>query len=153
MLTKTQIALIRREFSELALDTDSFTSCFYVRLFRLAPELRSLFPADLGPQRKKLSAALAMVAGALDRPEVMLAAARAMGVRHVAYGASEAQLTTVGEALLGALQERLGDNFGDPSRKAWSLAFLLVADAMADGMRDAMTVAAANGPFSALHPA
>ena len=69
-MTPDQVKLVQQSFSKVAPISDQAAILFYDRLFEVAPEVKSMFPADMTEQRKKLMATLAVVVnglGDLDR--------------------------------------------------------------------------------------
>src|SRR5260221_13517249 len=84
--------------------------------------MSEFFPADMIEQRRKLMAMLAAVVKGLGNLEQVLPAASALAKRHVSYGAKARHYPVVGAALLGALEEGLGDGWtpegADPGRIA-----------------------------------
>ena len=52
-----QIALIRTSFAKVQPRMDELGSVFYARLFATKPELRELFPQDMGRVKARLHAA------------------------------------------------------------------------------------------------
>ena len=128
------IMLVRRHFSQLKGSEASFADAFYTRLFEIAPELRSMFPADLAGQGRKLMTTLAFAIGALDRPDVLAPAVRELGTRHVGYGVTEAHFQPVATALLETLSGGVGSDFEPHGRTAWTKAVTALAGLMAEGM-------------------
>ncbi len=135
-MTPTDIAAIRADFAAVGIAADAFAARFYDRLFRLDPTLRTLFPADLSPQRRKLVQALATVVAGLDRLDGIVGAIRGLGCRHGGYGVTAEHYATVGEALLATLEERL-ESFDETHRAAWGRAYTTLADVMIDAAREA----------------
>jgi nitric oxide dioxygenase len=145
-LTVRQISLVRSSFAEVAPIADLAAGLFYDRLFAVLPEVRRLFPADLGPQRTKLMQALALAVASLDRPEAILPVLRELGRRHAGYGVVDAHYAAVGESLLWTLRQGLGDGFTPEVEAAWAETYALVATTMIEGSRrprDATAAAAA----------
>ena len=131
-----EIELIRSSWARAAAAPDIAAGLFYARLFRLAPETRPLFRGDMGLQGRKLMQTLGFVVDHLDAPGRLGAETRALGARHVDYGAEPAHYAAVGEALLWTLGETLGPAFDAETRAAWSAAYTSLTDAMLDGARD-----------------
>ncbi len=114
-----QIGLIRASWARVAPAAPMAARLFYGRLFRIAPETRALFQADMKAQGRKLMATLGFVVDHLDRPDVLALAARDLAIRHVGYGVSAEQYAPVGEALIWTLKELLGPAFGEREKAAW----------------------------------
>src|SRR5258705_13511351 len=61
MMTPDQVTLVQESFAKVAPISDPAAALFYDRLFEVAPSVKSMFPADMTEQRKKLMATLAYV--------------------------------------------------------------------------------------------
>ena len=96
---------------------------FYDRLFDIAPQMRAMFPDDMGEQRRKLMAMLAGVVKGLGNLEQVLPAASALAKRHVSYGAKAEHYPVVGAALLWTLEKGLGDGWTPEVADAWGTAY------------------------------
>ena len=62
-MTPDQIELVQQSFAKVAPISEQAAVLFYDRLFEVAPSVKSMFPADMTLQRKKLMATLAVVVG------------------------------------------------------------------------------------------
>ena len=103
---------------------------FYSRLFEIAPGVKPLFKTDITVQGRKLMASLAFVVKNLEHPDLLVPAVEKLGRRHVDYGAKEEHYPIVGQALLWALEQGLGDAFTKPVKEAWEAAYGLLASVM-----------------------
>jgi truncated hemoglobin YjbI len=65
---------------------------FYDRLLELAPQVKTMFPADMTEQRRKLVATLAFAMSGLANFQSMLPAASALAKRHIACWAMPGRL-------------------------------------------------------------
>ncbi len=122
-MTPSQIKLVQDSFAKVAPISEQAAVIFYDRLFEVAPQVRSMFPADMAEQRKKLMATLAVVVGGLSNLETILLAASALAKRHVGYGAMAEHYSVVGAALLWTLERGLGDAWTPEVAEAWSAAY------------------------------
>jgi hemoglobin-like flavoprotein len=122
-MTPDQVKLVQQSFSRVAPISDQAAVLFYDRLFDIAPQVRSMFPADMTEQRKKLMTMLAAVVGGLNNLPSILPAASALAKRHVAYGAKAEHYPVVGAALLWTLEKGLGDGWTADVAAAWSAAY------------------------------
>jgi len=133
---------------------------FYKRLFELRPDLRPLFPGDMARQQDKLAATLNFIVKSLDWPLAEWAKEQdpetdlflvvlALGRRHrTLYSVSDAHYAPVGEALMWALDQGLGQVFQGTTRTAWEKAYKMLSTTMKLG---ASVVEV--GPKPAPHPA
>ena len=129
-MTSQQIELVQRSFVKAEPVLESVMIMFYDRLFELDPTLRRMFHSSREEQARKLSHVLTIAVRALNRPQQILAAVEELGRRHLTYGVREEHYSTVGEALLWALQTALGDAFASEVREAWACAYMFLASTM-----------------------
>lgn len=130
-MTPDQVERIQTSWSAVEPISDEVATLFYRRVFELDPMIRRLFRwTDMVQHKKILMQTLAVVVRGLDRLDLLAPAIEALGRRHAGYGAREAQYDTVGEALLWALRESLGDAFTPDVREAWAEAYYTIASVM-----------------------
>jgi len=122
-MTPDQVTLVQESFAKVAPISDTAAVLFYDRLFEVAPSVKSMFPADMTEQRKKLMATLAFVVNGLGKLESILPAASALATRHVSYGARKEHYPVVGAALLWTLEKGLGDGWTPDVADAWTAAY------------------------------
>jgi hemoglobin-like flavoprotein len=129
-MNPADIQLVRNGFAAVSSDRQAFAAAIFERLFANDPGLRALFATDMEAHGAKLLAALGQVVKSLDRLEPILDHLRTLAHRHVAYGVEREHYDLLGDALLGALAERLDDGFEGKARAAWAAAYSLLAKAM-----------------------
>lgn len=129
-MTPEQVQLVQSSFQKVLPIADTAADLFYERLFTIAPEVKPLFPDDLGPQKKKLMQMLATAVGNLHQVEKILPAVEDLGKRHVAYGVTPKHYEPVGAALLWTLEKGLGPEFTPPVKAAWTEVYTTVAGVM-----------------------
>lgn len=143
----TQMSLnldeLETSFDLVAPRGDELMDEFYSLLFAAAPAVRSLFPDDLGRQKKMLLAALVLVRKSLRDLDAIAPTLRRLGARHVAYGARPEHYPVVGEVLIAAMATIAGDAWTPEYQRAWSETFELVAATMLEGAQQATLDAAA----------
>ncbi len=127
------IERLENSFNLLAPRADELVDRFYARLFGKAPGLRSLFPDDLGGQKKKLIAALVMVVKNLRSPEKLHDPLVEMGNRHVGYGAAPEHYPVVRDTLVETMGELAGDAWSANLTQDWNGALDFVAGVMLEG--------------------
>jgi len=121
-MTPEQVALVQESFAKVAPIADQAAIMFYDRLFELAPQVKTMFAADMTEQRRKLMATLAFAVNGLANFQSMLPAASALAKRHIAYGAKPEHYPVVGAALLWrTLEKGLGDAW--TAEAAWAAAY------------------------------
>jgi hemoglobin-like flavoprotein len=143
MLTANDIALVRASFARVLPIKDAAADLFYARLFEVAPQVRTLFPDDLREQKQKLMAMIATAVGGLTDLEALVPKVKALGARHVAYGATAGHYEVVGEVLLWTLERGLGDSFTPGVRAAWTKVYGVLAATMQAGAAEVMELRAA----------
>jgi hemoglobin-like flavoprotein len=141
MVTHRQKALVQGSFAAIAPKADEVTAMFYGRLFELDPTLRSMFKADMQPQRQKLAQMLTAAVKGLDRPEQLIPVVRELGRRHATYGVVDAHYDTVGAALLWTLERQFGATFTPEVNEAWTAVYTLLATTMKEAAREALAAA------------
>lgn len=137
-MTPEEITRIEAAAASLPAVAESFSRFFYDTLFEIAPELRPLFPDDLGEQEAKLFDELqALITLGLDLSDggtSFTSRAHDLGHRHVDYGTQPVHYELLGQALLVALAEFVPD-WGPTDRAAWIRLYGLVAQTMLEGSR------------------
>src|SRR5207248_1181716 len=112
-------------------------SLFYARLFELDPSLQPLFKTDMQVQRRALMSMLRTAVIGLDHLDALVPAVESLARRHVGYGVKDADYDTVGQALLDALQQGLGDGFTSEIRGAWVEVYALLSGVMRGAAKQA----------------
>lgn len=129
-MTPDQVTLVQESFKKVVPIADKAADLFYDRLFTIAPDVRSLFPADLSEQKKKLMQVLATAVTNLHQVEKVLPVVEELGRKHVAYGVTERHYEPVGAALLWTLEQGLGSDFSPLVKAAWTETYTTVAGVM-----------------------
>lgn len=147
-----QKQLVQKSFARVIPIADQAAMLFYERLFTLDPSLRPLFKSDIRQQAMKLMNTLQYAVYALDDVETIIPALQSLGRNHVDYGVQDEHYATVGEALIWALAQGLGEHFTDEVRDAWMEVYGLLSTVMRDAAaevneevnEDTMTLASRN---------
>jgi hemoglobin-like flavoprotein len=129
-MTPDQVKLVQQSFSNVVPISDQAAVMFYGRLFEIAPQVKSMFPADMTEQRGKLMATLTAVVNGLGNLSSILPAASALAKRHVAYGARPEHYPVVGAALLWTLEKGLGNGWTPEVADAWKAAYATLSGFM-----------------------
>jgi len=126
---------------------------FYRRLFEIDPGLRPMFSAvSLDEQIHKLVTMLDLVVHWLDVPDKLVPVLKKLGERHSTYGVQDDHYGKVGAALIGTLEEGLGDKFTPELRSAWTEAFMLISSLMRRGAAKISGAFPVAKPTDALSP-
>jgi hemoglobin-like flavoprotein len=131
-VTPAQIDLVQSSFAKVAPIAETAAGLFYGRLFEIAPQVQPLFRGDMKDQGRKLMTTLGVVINNLKNPDVIVPAAKALAVKHVAYGVTAEHYAPVGAALIWTLEQGLGDEFTPETRDAWVAAYTLLSGVMID---------------------
>ncbi len=147
LLTAEEKQMIVRSYRLIAPISETVGDLFYRRLFETRPQYRTLFPDDMGKQKRKLMAMLAFIAKCLDwaegqwrqdvRPdEDLFLVVLALGRRHhVLYKIPDDSYDPVRASLLWALEQGLGDAFTKDFRRAWDKLYNVLATSMQLGAK------------------
>ena len=133
-MTPERRQLVTESWKQLAPNAHQVGQIFYRRLFEIDPSLRTLFAHTiLDEQIRKLTTMLDLIVHWLDVPERLVPVLKQLGARHGGYGVQDDHYGKVAAALIGALEERLGDAFTPELRGAWTEAYLLISSLMRRG--------------------
>ena len=133
-MTPERRQLVTESWKKLAPNATLVGQIFYRRLFEIDPELRPLFSATLlDEQIRKLTTMLDLIVHWLDVPERLVPVLKQLGARHSGYGVQDEHYGKVATALIGTLEEGLGDDFTPELRGAWTEAYLLISSLMRRG--------------------
>lgn len=77
---------------------------FYETLFRLSPDLRTLFPDEMSEQSRKFAATLVVTINSLSDWEAFRPVIEALARRHVSYGVQAEHYELVKRALAATLK-------------------------------------------------
>ena len=129
-MTPNQIKLVQTSFAQVAPIAATAADLFYGRLFEIAPQVRAMFPDDLGEQKKKLMAMLGTAVAGLNRLDTLMPAVQALGRRHAGYGVKAQHYASVGSALLWTLEKGLGEAFTPAVKDAWATTYIVLSTTM-----------------------
>jgi len=136
-LGRQKVALLERSVAWLAPRLPDVAAAFYQRLFSRYPSVKPLFArTSMRRQQQHLATALTMVIDHLRAPDAAGAQLRALGARHVGYGACPSHYPAVCGVLLDVLREHAGDQWSDALDDAWFDGLAAVAAAMEEGAHD-----------------
>ena len=136
-MTPHEIKLVQDSFAKVAPVAEKAAEMFYARLFGLDPSVKRLFKSDMTEQGKRLMAMISVAAKGLDHIEDLVPAVQDLGRRHAGYGVQQDHYATVGVALLGTLEEALGDEFTSEVKEAWSSVYEILATTIIDAAASA----------------
>ena len=132
-LAPEQIDLVRSTWTYVAPIAEQAATLFYAKLFELDPAIKPMFAqSNLKVQKRKLMQTIGIAVKHLHRLEEIVPLVRDLGKRHAGYGVQDRHYDTVGEALLWALEQGLGQRFTSDARDAWARTYTVLADTMKD---------------------
>jgi hypothetical protein len=131
-MTPAQIQRVRKSFAAAVLKLDEVSAGFCQRLRRLDPSMVA-FGGDAVAQRIKVGAALAGLVGSLGQLDRIRPQLQALGRERARQGVQAEDYAKLGDALIGALEQALADDFDQETRRAWISAYGMVARTMMGG--------------------
>ncbi|EAY31310.1 NO-inducible flavohemoprotein [Microscilla marina] len=126
MISKENIAIVKSTVPVLETQIHTITQAFYKRLFKNHPQLKEVFNMThqaKGSQPKALATAIFQYARYIEQPEVLKAAIAMIAEKHVSLSVTPTQYEVVGENLLAAIKEVLGDAATPEVLGAWAEAY------------------------------
>lgn len=133
LMRAADIQIVRDSFQTVERQAHIAALIFYRRLFSLDPSLRRLFHHDIEAQADKLMAMLGQAIDLLDQPARLIPLLRQLGHQHASYGVETTHYDLVGQALLGMLEDVLGDAYTPDVRAAWNHLYTVMATNMQRG--------------------
>jgi len=122
--------LLNESLGLLAPVAHNLVAAFYQQLFTDYPQVRTLFPANMEPQREKLLKAIVALVTHYDRPDQLTPALTAMGRNHVGYGTQLGHYAAVGATLMSVLERFAGAAWNPEYEGAWQRAYEFAAGTM-----------------------
>ena len=125
-LTHQQIQIVKSTIPALQDHGVAITTLFYQRLLQQHPELKNIFNTAhqaTGEQPAALAHAVWAYATNIENPEALKTAISRIGHKHASLGITADQYPIVGEGLLAAIKEVLGDAVNDQVLDAWKAAY------------------------------
>ncbi|MFE4572083.1 NO-inducible flavohemoprotein [Paenibacillus chitinolyticus] len=132
MLKPETIEIIKSTVPVLEVHGKAITTRFYEKLFKSHPELLNLFNhgnQKQGRQQTALANAVYAAAVHIDRLHEIMPAVKGIAHKHVSLGVTPEQYPIVGENLLAAISEVLGDAATPEILGAWEEAYSVITAA------------------------
>lgn len=132
MLSLQTRSIIKSTVPVLAEHGTAITTVFYKNMFEAHPELLNIFNhanQKKGRQQAALANTVYAAAVHIDNLEAILPAVVQIANKHVSLGVKPEHYPIVGEYLLKAIKEVLGDAATDDIINAWAEAYGVIADA------------------------
>jgi nitric oxide dioxygenase len=134
---------LEESFDLIAPRGDEVVHGLYSRVFDARPDIRPLFPVDMTRHERLVLAALIMVRSSLRDLDRLLGKLRALGARHVAYGAKAEYYPLFTGALVDSMAAVAGEQWTVEYHRAWTAAADALAAAMMQGAEEGELAAAA----------
>ncbi|KJK10910.1 dihydropteridine reductase [Burkholderiaceae bacterium 16] len=131
MLTQKTKDIVKSTAPVLAEHGYAIIQRFYKRMFEAHPELKNVFNMahqEQGQQQQALARAVYAYAANIENPESLSAVLKNIANKHASLGVRPEQYPIVGEHLLGAIKDVLGDAATDEIISAWAQAYGNLAD-------------------------
>jgi hemoglobin-like flavoprotein/ferredoxin-NADP reductase len=144
-LTQEQIDIVKATAPVLREHGVTITTHFYKRMLGLNPDLNNIFNVanqQTGLQPKALAHAVLAYAENIDNLPVLSAAVAKIAHKHASLDVTAEQYPIVGENLLAAIKEVLGDAATQDIISAWAAAYGVLADVFINVERDLKDAAA-----------
>lgn len=133
-MDKESFMLVRKSWDIIAkIDFEIIGGIFYMRLFEIAPELRSMFKINIKAQSVKLGCMITYVISKFDNMEIILKEVTALAERHRKYGVKDEQYAYVGDALMWTLEKGLGEYWTPELKNAWLDFYQTLSNVMITG--------------------
>jgi len=132
MLSAQTVHIVKSTAPILATHGNEITAHFYKRMFSRHPELLNIFNhanQRQGRQQAALANAVYAAAANIDNLGAILPVVKQIGHKHRSLGVKPEQYPIVGENLLAAIKEVLGDAATPEIIGAWGEAYGVIADA------------------------
>ena len=132
----------------------AITKAFYQNLFISHPQLHNIFNAGnqaSGVQQQSLASAVFAYAANIDNPSALAPVISRIVHKHVSLGVTAEHYPIVGEHLLGAIKQVLGDAATPELIAAWAEAYGILADALINEEKRLYQQAGINPGLSLIH--
>jgi nitric oxide dioxygenase len=148
MLTQQTKNIVKATAPALAEHGYPIIERFYRRLFEAHPELKNVFNMahqEQGQQQQALARAVYAYAQNIEDPGSLAAVLRNIAHKHASLGVRAEHYPVVGEHLLGAIRDVLGEAATDDIISAWAQAYGNLADILM-GMEEELRETSAGQP-------
>lgn len=123
--------IIRETWTSLVPIRLQAAQLFYDRLFEIDAECKALFDGKpMHVQHDKFLQTVDWLVQMLDYPPQIIEELQALSKRHVGYGVLLAHYEPVGQALLWALEQGLGEQWTPEAQRAWTDLYVFIAGVM-----------------------
>ena len=132
-MNSATIERLESSFALIAPQGEKLVDQFYSRLFAENPSLRSMFPADITEQKRKLLASIVLVRENIRRTENLAEPLTKLGERHLEFGAEAEHYPIVRDTLIATMKELAGDQWNEQLTEDWAGALDFISSIMITG--------------------
>jgi len=130
MITPQQIRLVQDSWKLITPVSQKMGEEFYVHLFEIAPELKSMFKTEPKDQAMKLMFMISYLVHRLDQLPDLQEEIVKLANRHKGYGAEIGHYPLIGQTLMWSLKQNLGDQWSKETETAWQTTYQLISSLM-----------------------
>src|ERR1700735_846685 len=126
MLTQKSKDIVKATVPVLADHGYEIVKCFYSRLLESHPDLKNIFNMahqEQGQQQQSLARAVYAYAEHIDDPSSLMAVLKNIANKHASLGVRPEHYPVVGQSLLAAIKEVLGNAATDEIISTWAQAY------------------------------
>lgn len=127
-LSPRTIEIIKATAAPVATNAEAITTRMYEILFANFPETKVLFEGSNPDQHKKLAMAISAFAVNIDNLSMLSMAVEKMATTHVLKKIKPEHYPMVGESILKAIKDVLGDAANSDVLDAWQDAYLFLSN-------------------------
>ncbi len=127
---RAAIRRVRASLAWLLAQKTDVIGLFYAVLFVRHPELRGMFPGDLGDVKCRMRAALALCVARLHAPETLAEELGRLGRLHVARGVRPEHYPVACDCLIEAMHRTSGSEWSAELEHDWRETLRVICDAM-----------------------
>lgn len=114
------------------------TEYFYNTMFTDHPEVRKMFPVEMGVQAQRLFDSIVYITSNIDKPDALVPYLQRLGTGHIKYDTRPEHYPIVGNALLKTLAHFAGPAWTHEMAESWAEAYNLAASVMIEAESKAM---------------
>ena len=129
-MTPSKNNIIQSTFRLAVAQPSNFSRAFLTKLFHREPTLRRLFPVGHEPRDAVIVALLSSLVSAVGDEGTLANLAESIAAQMVQAQIQPRHYGAIGQALLAALEARLGSGFTEEVHDAWADAYVQVAEAV-----------------------
>lgn len=124
--------LIKQSVALLAPKGTEITEYFYNYMFEHYPQVRPMFPKEMGPQAKRLLDSIVYIATHVDNTEALVPYLQKLGIGHNKYNTQPEHYPIVGASLLKTLEHFAGPAWTPELAQSWTEAYGVASSVMID---------------------